>query len=81
MVFRYVERKLSLVNGHPRDAKKVSETGADRLRECKHTAFVWELRKMGFVQVAVSRAVRLRECSSAELPPYHDHRDSNCLNE
>ena len=36
------------MNGHAREAKKVSETGAGRLRECKNTAFVWDLRKMGF---------------------------------
>ena len=29
----------------PRDSKKVSVTGAGRLRECKNTEFVWELRK------------------------------------
>ena len=28
--------------------EKVSVTGASRLRECKNTEFVWELRKMGF---------------------------------
>ena len=33
--------------GHPRDAKKVPVTGAARLRECKNTEFVWELRKTG----------------------------------
>ena len=27
---------------------KMSVTGASRLRECKNTEFVWELRKMGF---------------------------------
>ena len=36
------------MNGHPRDAKKESETGAGRLQERKNTEFVWELRKMGF---------------------------------
>ena len=34
--------------GHPRDAKMVSVTAAGRLRECKNTEFVWELRKTGF---------------------------------
>ena len=29
--------------------KKVSVTGAGRLRECKNTEFVWELRKMRFL--------------------------------
>ena len=33
--------------GHPRDAKKVPVTGAGRLRQCKNTEFVWELRKTG----------------------------------
>ena len=36
-----------LVRGHPRDAKKVPVTGAARLRECKNTEFVLELRKTG----------------------------------
>ena len=30
----------ALVSGHPRDAKKVSVTGAGRLRELKNTEFV-----------------------------------------
>ena len=36
------------MSGQPRDAKKVSSTGAGRLRECKNTEFVLELRKTGF---------------------------------
>ena len=36
----------ALISGHPRDVKKVSIPGAGRLRECKNTEFVWELRKM-----------------------------------
>ena len=38
----------ALVSGHPRVAKMVPITGAGRLRECKNTKFVWELRKTGF---------------------------------
>ena len=51
----------ALVSGHHRDAKKMSITGAGRLRECENTEFVWELREPGFVKVAVSRADRLWE--------------------
>ena len=40
----------ALVSGHPREVKKVSITGAGRLRECKNTEFVWELRKTGFCE-------------------------------
>ena len=40
----------ALVSGHPRDAKKVSVTEAGRLRECKNTEFVWELRKEAFCE-------------------------------
>ena len=29
----------------PRDSKKVSVTGANRIRECTNTEFVWELRQ------------------------------------
>ena len=62
----------TLVSRHSRDAKKVSVAGACHSRDCKNTVFVWELRKTGSsnVKVAVSRAVRLRECPSGELPPY-----------
>ena len=38
------------MSGHPSDAKKVPVTGAGRLRECKSTEFVWELRKTGFCE-------------------------------
>ena len=48
--------------GHPRDAKKVSVTGADRLRECtKHRGC------MGVLKECVCRTVRLRECPLGEL--------------
>ena len=40
----------ALVGGHSRDAKKVSVTEAGRLRECKNTEFVWELRERGFCE-------------------------------
>ena len=39
----------ALVSGHSRGARKVSVTGAVRLRECQNTEFVWELNKMGFL--------------------------------
>ena len=38
-----------------------------RFRECKITEFVWELRKTGFVKVAVNRAVRLRQRPLGQL--------------
>ena len=38
------------MSGHPRDAKKVPVPGAGRLRECKNTEFVGELRKTGFCE-------------------------------
>ena len=37
-VWRYTVE--ALVRGHPREPKKVSVTGADRLRECKYAEFV-----------------------------------------
>ena len=40
----------ALVGGHSRDAKKVFVTEAGRLRECKNTEFVWELRERGFCE-------------------------------
>ena len=40
----------ALISGHPRDVKKVSITGAGRLRKCKNTQFVWELRKTAFCE-------------------------------
>ena len=57
----------AVVTRHPRGVKKVTITGAGRLRECKITEFVWELRKQGFVIAVVSRAVRLRECPLGQL--------------
>ena len=60
--------------GHPWDGKEVSTTGAGRLQEWKNKEFVRELRKKGFVKVAVNRdVIRLRECPLAEIPLY------NCL--
>ena len=50
----------------PSGSKKVSVIGAGRLRNCKNTEFVWDLSKGGFVKVAVSKAVPLRE-----LPLYN----------
>ena len=40
----------ALVGGHSRDAKMVFVTEAGRLRECKNTEFVWELRERGFCE-------------------------------
>ena len=40
----------ALVGGHSRDGKKVSVTEAGRLRECKNTEFVWELKERGFCE-------------------------------
>ena len=37
----YLQNKL--------DVKKVSASGAGRLRECKNTEFVWELGKTRFL--------------------------------
>ena len=37
----------ALISGHPRDAKKVTETGADRLGECENTEFVSESTEPG----------------------------------
>ena len=54
-----------LVSGHPRDnprdARNLSVTGAGRLRECKNTEFVWELRKMGFREVSAGRVLMIRQ--------------------
>ena len=36
--------RIVLRSRHPRDARKVSVTGTGRLRECKNTEFVWELK-------------------------------------
>ena len=38
------------LRGHPQVAKKVSVTGAGRLRECISIEFFWELRKTGFCE-------------------------------
>ena len=53
-----------LVSGHPRDVKKVSVTGAGRLREInvKIQSLYVSCGKRSFVKAAVSRAVRLPEC-------------------
>ena len=45
----------ALVSGHPREAEKVLETGAGRLRECVHTEFV-EFKR-SFLKAAVSKVV------------------------
>ena len=61
----------ALVSGHPRDAKEVSVTGADRLRKCKkNTDFVWEVRKNRLYEGGskLSRAVRLRRIASTVCP-------------
>ena len=66
--------------GHPREAIKVSVIGAGRLRRCKNTGFVWDLSKGGFVRVAVSKAVPLRECSFGELALYNIIQVADVLN-
>ena len=38
----------ALVSRHPRGVKKVSITGAGRLRECENSEFAWEFNKMEF---------------------------------
>ena len=46
--FHFGDTVGALVSGHLRGAKKVSVTGAGRLRECEHTEFVWDFNKSGF---------------------------------
>ena len=46
-----------------RNAKKLSVIEAGRLRECKNTEFVWELRKTGVAKAAIKRAVHLLACA------------------
>ena len=38
------------VCGHPREAEKVSATGAGRLRECVNAEFAWARVQTGFFQ-------------------------------
>jgi len=40
----------ALVKERPRDSKKMFVPGAGRLRECKNTDFVWELKKTRFCE-------------------------------
>ena len=40
----------ALVSGHPAGRKKMSITEAGRLRKCKNTEFVLEMRKTGFCE-------------------------------
>ena len=50
----------------------MSITGAGRLQNVKIQRLYGSRVKRGFVKVAVSRAVSLRECPLGELPlPYH----------
>ena len=59
------------ISGHLREVEKVSTTAAGRLREYVNTVFVCRLEvKQGFVKVAVSRAVSLRECPLRKLQLY-----------
>ena len=51
-------RVEALVCGHPRDAKKVSVTGADRLRECKNTEVVWAFSRCPYVELSAYQSVR-----------------------
>ena len=41
--------------------KFVRNSGAGRLRECKNTEFVWELRKAGFLEVSAGRVLMIRQ--------------------
>ena len=65
----------ALVSGDPRDAKKMSVTGAGLLRESTNTELLLIVcmgveKKKGFVKATVSRAVRLRECPLGVLLLY-----------
>ena len=66
----------ALVSEDPRDAKKMSVTGAGLLRESTNTELLLivcmgvEKKKKGFVKATVSRAVRLRECPLGVLLLY-----------
>ena len=56
------------VSGHPREAEKVSATGAGRLYGDVQIQSLYELEfKQGFINAAVSRAGRLRECVNTEF--------------
>ena len=45
----------ALVSGQPQDAKKVSETGANRLRDVKTKGLYGSCEKRGFVKAEVIR--------------------------
>ena len=60
----------ALVNGHPREAKKVSVTGLAAYGNVKIPSLYGSWEKRHFVKVAVSRAFCLQECPLAELPLY-----------
>ena len=61
------------------DVKKVSATGAGRLRECKNTEFVCELWKTGFlwrwplVELSAYESVRLESFHCTVKPPLSGH--------
>ena len=59
----------ALVGGHSRDVKKVSVARAGRLRECKNTEFVWEMRKTGFCERG--HWVDLSACESVRWESFH----------
>ena len=53
----------ALISRHPRNAKKVSVTGAGHLLERKNTDFVWELRRTGFCEGSYKKNCRLTRVS------------------
>ena len=58
----------ALIGGHPQDIKKVSITGAGRLRECKTTELVWELRKTAFCEGGHKESFPLTRVSVRRAP-------------
>ena len=62
--------RLRDVNGNPQDAKKVSETRGSRLWDGKINNLYGSCKKRGFVNEAISRTVRLRECPLGVLSLY-----------
>ena len=53
----------ALVSGHPLVADKISVTSTGRLRECKNTEFVWELRKTGLSEGGRNKSCPLTRSS------------------
>ena len=62
---------------HSQATKKLCATGADRLKTVIYRLYIAKMRswygcleKQGFVEAAVGRRVRLRECPLGELPSF-----------